>query len=51
MTREAIVAANWKMNGDTALVNTMISGGLNNVELQDNVKVVICPSTPPIYQH
>ena len=45
MTREAIVAANWKMNGDTALVNTMISG-LNNVELQDNVKVVICPSTP-----
>lgn len=45
MTREAIVAANWKMNGDTALVNTMISG-LNNVELQDNVKVVICPSAP-----
>lgn len=45
MTREAIVAANWKMNGDTALVNAMISG-LNNVELQDNVKVVICPSTP-----
>jgi len=45
MTREAIVAANWKMNGDTALVNTMISG-LNNVELQDNVKVVICPGTP-----
>ena len=45
MTRRAIVAANWKMNGDLVLVNTMVSG-LTNVELQDNVNVVICPSSP-----
>ena len=45
MARRTIVAANWKMNGDLALVNTMVSG-LANIELQDNVNVVICPSTP-----
>ncbi len=45
MTRRAIVAANWKMNGDLALVNTMVSS-LTNIELQDNVNVVICPSSP-----
>ena len=45
MTRRAIVAANWKMNGDLALVDTMVSG-LANVELQENVNVVICPSSP-----
>jgi triosephosphate isomerase len=44
MTRRAIVAANWKMNGDLALVDTMISG-LSNIELADNVDVVICPSS------
>ena len=43
MTRRAIVAANWKMNGDLTLVNTMIAG-LANVDLQENVDVVICPS-------
>ncbi|WP_159819568.1 triose-phosphate isomerase [Colwellia sp. 20A7] len=45
MARRAIVAANWKMNGDLALVDTMISG-LTNVKLQDDVSVVICPSSP-----
>jgi triosephosphate isomerase len=45
MTRRAIVAANWKMNGDLTLVNTMVSG-LKNVELKENVNVVICPSSP-----
>ncbi len=45
MARRAIVAANWKMNGDLTLVNTMVSG-LANVELQNNVSVVICPSAP-----
>jgi len=45
MARRAIVAANWKMNGDLTLVNTMVTG-LTNVKLQDNVSVVICPSTP-----
>jgi triosephosphate isomerase len=45
MTRRAIVAANWKMNGDLALVDTMISE-LANVELQKNVTVVVCPSSP-----
>ena len=45
MARRAIVAANWKMNGNLALIDTIVSG-LTNVELQDNVNVVICPSTP-----
>ena len=45
MTRRAIVAANWKMNGDLALVDTMVSS-LQNIELQNNVSVVICPSSP-----
>ena len=43
MTRKAIVAANWKMNGDLALVDTMVKG-LKNIELASNVDVVICPS-------
>ena len=45
MTRRAIVAANWKMNGDLTLVDTMVSG-LLNVELHKTVDVVICPSFP-----
>lgn len=45
MTRQAIVAANWKMNGDLTLVDTMVSG-LKDVALQENVNVVICPSSP-----
>jgi triosephosphate isomerase len=45
MARRSIVAANWKMNGSLALVDTMISG-LADVELQENVKVVLCPSSP-----
>ncbi|NQY49501.1 MAG: triose-phosphate isomerase [Colwellia sp.] len=43
MTRQAIVAANWKMNGDSALVDTMVSG-LADVKLSSHVDVVICPS-------
>ena len=45
MARRSIVAANWKMNGDLALVNSIISG-LTDVKLQNNVDVVICPSSP-----
>ncbi|GHF01517.1 triose-phosphate isomerase [Thalassotalea profundi] len=45
MTRQAIVAANWKMNGSLSLVKEMISG-LKQVELASNVKVVVCPSFP-----
>ena len=45
MTRQAIVAANWKMNGDSALVDAMVSG-MADVELASNVDVVICPSSP-----
>lgn len=44
MARRAIVAANWKMNGDIALINSIVNG-LTSVELQDNVDVVICPSS------
>jgi triosephosphate isomerase len=43
MTRRAIVAANWKMNGNSALVDTMISG-LRDIKLSANVDVVICPN-------
>jgi len=45
MTRQAIVAANWKMNGDSALVDTMVSE-LADVKLSSHVDVVICPSFP-----
>ncbi len=45
MTRQAIVAANWKMNGDSALVDTMVLG-LADVKLSSQVDVVICPSFP-----
>jgi triosephosphate isomerase len=45
MKRLSIVAANWKMNGSLALVNSMVSE-LNNVTLNENVEVVVCPSFP-----
>jgi triosephosphate isomerase len=45
MNRRAIVAANWKMNGSLALVNSMVSE-LSNVTLNENVEVVVCPSFP-----
>ncbi|MFT5812491.1 MAG: triosephosphate isomerase [Psychroserpens sp.] len=45
MNRRAIVAANWKMHGSLALVNSMVSE-LNNVRLNENVEVVVCPSFP-----
>jgi len=45
MNRRTIVAANWKMNGDLALVEKM-SASLNQVQLDDNVDVVVCPSFP-----
>lgn len=43
MTRPTIVAANWKLNGDLALISNM-SKALSEIELASNVKVVICPS-------
>lgn len=43
MTRPTIIAANWKLNGDLALVSNM-SKALSEVELANNVKVIICPS-------
>jgi len=45
MTRRAIVAANWKMNGNLELVNNM-NAGLENLVLSNNVDVVLCPSAP-----
>ena len=45
MNRLSIVAANWKMNGSLALVNSMVSE-LHNVTLNENVEVVVCPSFP-----
>ena len=45
MKRPAIVAANWKMNGNFALVDT-ITDGLRDLQLKENVNVVISPSFP-----
>jgi triosephosphate isomerase len=45
MKRQAIVAANWKMNGSLSLIKEMISG-LNSVKLAENVDVVVCPPAP-----
>ena len=45
MARRAIVAGNWKMNGNSALVDSIVSG-LKTVKLSNNVEVVICPSFP-----
>ena len=45
MIRKTIVAANWKLNGDLALVNQMAQA-LNDIHLQENVKVIVCPSAP-----
>ncbi len=45
MNRKTIVAANWKMNGNLALVKQM-SQMLNQVQLADNVDVIVCPSFP-----
>lgn len=45
MKRRAIVAANWKMNGDLTLINVMKSE-LKGLELAENVDVIICPSAP-----
>lgn len=45
MTRQAIVAANWKMNGGLTLIEEMVSG-LKDVKLNHNVDVVVCPSSP-----
>jgi triosephosphate isomerase (TIM) len=45
MKRQAIVAANWKMNGSLSLIKEMISG-LNSVKLAENVDVVVCPASP-----
>ncbi|WDE13938.1 triose-phosphate isomerase [Thalassomonas haliotis] len=45
MTRQAIVAANWKMNGGLTLIDEMVSG-LKDVKLNHNVDVVVCPSSP-----
>lgn len=43
MTRKAIVAANWKLNGNLALVESMVEG-FKEIQLPSNVQVVICPS-------
>ncbi len=45
MSRKSIVAANWKMNGDLALIGEMVSS-LKDVELSPTVNVIICPSFP-----
>ena len=45
MNRKTIIAANWKMNGNLALVKEM-SQKLNELQLSENVQVVVCPSFP-----
>jgi triosephosphate isomerase len=43
MNRKSIVAANWKMNGNLALVKS-ISSQLNALNVSTNVDIVVCPS-------
>jgi triosephosphate isomerase len=45
MARRAIVAANWKMNGNSALVDAMVSA-FKTLTLSSNTEVVVCPSSP-----
>ena len=45
MTRPAIIAANWKMNGDLALIDTMVSS-LKDVKISPATEVIIFPSFP-----
>lgn len=45
MTRQAIVAANWKMNGSLDLVGQM-STALNELTIAENTKVVVCVPAP-----
>ncbi|WP_440876071.1 triose-phosphate isomerase [Thalassotalea sp. PLHSN55] len=45
MNRRAIVAANWKMNGDTKLVSSMVES-LSGYVPPAHTSVVICPSYP-----
>jgi len=45
MNRRTIVAANWKMNGNLNLVEDMAKR-LNQVQLDENVEVIVCPSFP-----
>ena len=45
MKRTAIVAANWKMNGDTELVSSMVQS-LNGFIPPTHSRVIICPSFP-----
>lgn len=42
-SRLTLIAANWKMNGDDALVASMQSMLLTNNVLEKNVEVLICP--------
>ncbi|MEW6996266.1 triose-phosphate isomerase [Colwelliaceae bacterium BS250] len=45
MTRQTIVAANWKMNGNYELATQMCEG-LNDVVFKDTHQVIICPPAP-----
>lgn len=45
MERKTIVVANWKMNGDSKLINTMAES-LNSLDISSNVNVFITPSSP-----
>jgi len=45
MKRRFIVAANWKMNGNLSLIDSM-TDKLLSVSLHENVDVVVCPSFP-----
>lgn len=45
MTRQTIVAGNWKMNGNLSLLSEMAEC-LNNSDIDENINVVICPSFP-----
>lgn len=45
MERKTIVVANWKMNGDSKLINEMAEA-LNSLDISSHVSIFITPSSP-----
>jgi triosephosphate isomerase len=47
MARKFFVGGNWKMNGSTALIKSLVAETLNTAKLDESVEVVIAP--PAVY--
>ncbi|NNC77102.1 MAG: triose-phosphate isomerase [Woeseiaceae bacterium] len=44
--RNILVAGNWKMNGDLAMIKSLVSGIVSGVGDNDRVDVLVCPPFP-----